>query len=131
MKKPKQIKTTMAGINSAVARVKGKINMINSKLLRDALTKMLDFTEALNSDCDLDAALRMIKDIEAHADDVLTKQNQTVIKNGKASASTSDVVLINEIDHTEAHKQLEKAKIEAKEEQKSLLKHRNKLNDTK
>jgi len=93
MKKPKQIKTTMADINSAVARVKGKINMVNTKLLRDALTKMLDFTEALNSDCDLDAALGMIKDIEAHVDDVLTKQNQTVIKNGKASASTSDVVI--------------------------------------
>lgn len=127
--KQKQNKTTMADINTAVARVKGKINLVTSKLFQDALTKMLDFTEALNSDCNLDAALRMIKDIEAHVDDVLTKQNQTAIKNGKASTSTNAVVLINEIDHTEAHKQLEKAKVEAKEEQKSLLKNRNKLND--
>lgn len=127
MKKPKQIKTTMAGINSAVARVKGKINMVNSQLLKDALTKMLDFTEVLNSDCDLDAALRMIKDIEAHVDDVLTKQNQTVIKNGKASASTSDVVLINEIDFAPAKAQLEKAIAEMEQEQKSRLKNKNKL----
>src|SRR5690606_14125218 len=109
MKKPRQIKTTMAGINSAVARVKGKINLVTSRLFQDALTKMLDFTEALNSDCDLDAALRMIKDIEAHVDDVLTKQNQTVIKNGKSSTTKSDVVLIDEIDFAPAKAQLEKA----------------------
>lgn len=125
MKKPRQIKTTMAGINSAVARVKGKINMINSQLLKDALTKMLDFTEALNSDCDLDAALRMIKDIEAHVDDVLTKQNQTVIKNGKSSTTKSDVVLINEIDFAPARKQLYEAIAELEQEQKSRLKNKN------
>ncbi|OWG38809.1 hypothetical protein CAQ69_08475 [Stutzerimonas stutzeri] len=123
--KQKQNKTTMADINSAVARVKGKINMINSQLLKDALTKMLDFTEALNSDCDLDAALRMIKDIEAHVDDVLTKQKQTIIKNGKASTTKSDVVLINEIDFAPARKQLYEAIAELEQEQKSRLKNKN------
>lgn len=125
--KQKQNKITMADINSAVARVKGKINMINSQLLKDALTKMLDFTEVLNSDCDLDAALRMIKDIEAHVDDVLTKQNQTAIKNGKASTTKNDVVLINEIDFAPAKAQLEKAIAELEQEQKSKLKNKNKL----
>jgi len=125
MKKPRQIKTTMAGINSAVARVKGKINLVTSRLFQDALTKMLDFTEALNSDCDLDAALRMIKDIEAHVDDVLTKQNQTVIKNGKSSTTKSDVVLIDEIDFAPAKAQLEKAISEMEQEQKSKLKNKN------
>lgn len=125
--KQKQNKTTMAGINSAVARVKGKINMVNSQLLKDALTKMLDFTEALNSECDLDAALRIIKEVEAHVDDVLTKQNQTIIKNGKSSTTKSDVVLINEIDFAPAKAQLEKAIAELEQEQKSKLKNKNKL----
>jgi len=74
----------------------------------------------------LDIIIAMAKDIERLAEMVIASENQENIERDDKKRSSS-VVMINEIDYSQARAQLEKAISEMEQEQKSKLKNKNKL----
>ena len=66
----------------------------------------------------------MAKDIERLAEMVIASENQENIEHSEKKRSSA-VVLINEIDYSNARAQLEKAIAEMEQEQKSKLKNKN------
>jgi len=72
----------------------------------------------------LDIIVAMAKDIERLAEMVIASENQENIEHSEKKRSSA-VVLINEIDHTKARKQLYEAIAEMEQAQKSKLNNKN------
>lgn len=107
-------------INSAAVRIAA----VKANGLKASLTNMLNRLSADPEKYRLDIIIAMAKDIERLAEMVIASENQENIERDEKKR-TSAVVMINEIDHSFARAQLEKAIAEVEQEQKSRLKNKN------
>lgn len=108
-------------INSAAIRIAA----VKAVGLKASLTNMLNRLSADPEKYRLDIIVAMAKDIERLAEMVIASENQENIERDEKKRSSS-VVMINEIDYSQARAQLEKAISEMEQEQKSNL--NNKIN---
>jgi len=109
-------------INSAAIRIAA----VKAVGLKASLTNMLNRLSADPEKYRLDIIIAMAKDIERLAEMVIASENQENIERDEKKRSSA-VVMINEIDHSFARAQIEKAIAEMEQEQKSRLKNKNKL----
>ncbi|HBN8281535.1 TPA: hypothetical protein L3682_005600 [Pseudomonas aeruginosa] len=109
-------------INSAAIRIAA----VKAVGLKASLTNMLNRLSADPEKYRLDIIVAMAKDIERLAEMVISSENQENIERDEKKRSSA-VVMINEIDHSFARAQIEKAIAEMEQEQKSRLKNKNKL----
>ncbi|MFU5113896.1 hypothetical protein ACM782_27450 [Pseudomonas aeruginosa] len=109
-------------INSAAIRIAA----VKAVGLKASLTNMLKRLSADPEKYRLDIIIAMAKDIERLAEMVIASENQENIERDEKKRSSA-VVMINEIDHSFARAQLEKAIAEMEQEQKNKLKNKNKL----
>ncbi|HBA2965486.1 TPA: hypothetical protein N2X54_004866 [Escherichia coli] len=107
-------------INSAAIRIAA----VKAVGLKASLTNMLKRLSADPEKYRLDIIIAMAKDIERLAEMVIASENQENIERDEKKRSSS-VVMINEIDYSQARAQLEKAISEMEQEQKSKLKNKN------
>lgn len=107
-------------INSAAIRIAA----VKAVGLKASLTNMLNRLSADPEKYRLDIIVAMAKDIERLAEMVIASENQENIERDEKKRSSA-VVMINEIDHSFARAQLEKAIAEVEQEQKSRLKNKN------
>ncbi|HIE2416451.1 TPA: hypothetical protein ACXLAG_004501 [Pseudomonas aeruginosa] len=107
-------------INSAAIRIAA----VKAVGLKASLTNMLKRLSADPEKYRLDIIIAMAKDIERLAEMVIASENQENIERDEKKRSSA-VVMINEIDHSFARAQLEKAIAEVEQEQKSRLKNKN------
>ncbi|WP_162954495.1 hypothetical protein [Pseudomonas aeruginosa] len=107
-------------INSAAIRIAA----VKAVGLKASLTNMLNRLSADPEKYRLDIIIAMAKDIERLAEMVIASENQENIERDEKKRSSA-VVMINEIDYSNARAQLEKAIAEMEQEQKSKLKNKN------
>ena len=107
-------------INSAAIRIAA----VKAVGLKASLTNMLKRLSADPEKYRLDIIIAMAKDIERLAEMVIASENQENIEHSEKKRSSA-VVLINEIDHTKARKQLYEAIAEMEQAQKSKLNNKN------
>lgn len=107
-------------INAAAVRIAA----VKAVGLKASLTNMLKRLSADPEKYRLDIIIAMAKDIERLAEMVIASENQENIERDEKKRSSA-VVMINEIDHSFARAQLEKAIAEVEQEQKSRLKNKN------
>lgn len=107
-------------INAAAVRIAA----VKSIGLKASLTNMLKRLSADPEKYRLDIIIAMAKDIERLAEMVIASENQENIERDEKKRSSA-VVMINEIDHSFARAQLEKAIAEVEQEQKSRLNNKN------
>ncbi|WP_313288034.1 hypothetical protein [Stutzerimonas nitrititolerans] len=107
-------------INSAAIRIAA----VKAVGLKASLTNMLNRLSADPEKYRLDIIVAMAKDIERLAEMVIASENQENIEHSEKKRSSA-VVLINEIDHTKARKQLYEAIAEMEQAQKSKLNNKN------
>ncbi|MBA1286587.1 MULTISPECIES: hypothetical protein [Pseudomonadaceae] len=117
-----KIQQATNSINSAAIRIAA----VKAVGLKASLTNMLNRLSADPEKYRLDIIIAMAKDIERLAEMVIASENQENIERDDKKRSSS-VVMINEIDYSQARAQLEKAISEMEQEQKSKLKNKNKL----
>lgn len=107
-------------INAAAVRIAA----VKAVGLKASLTNMLKRLSADPEKYRLDIIIAMAKDIERLAEMVIASENQENIERDEKKRSSA-VVLINEIDHTKARKQLYEAIAEMEQAQKSKLNNKN------
>lgn len=117
-----KIQQATNAINSAAIRIAA----VKAVGLKASLTNMLNRLSADPEKYRLDIIITMAKEIEQLAERVIATEQQQAIANDEKKRSSA-VVMINEIDHTKARKQLYEAIAEMEQEQKSRLKNKNKL----
>ncbi|WP_339666784.1 hypothetical protein [uncultured Pseudomonas sp.] len=115
-----KIQQATNAINSAAIRIAA----VKAVGLKASLTNMLNRLSADPEKYRLDIIVAMAKDIERLAEMVIASENQENIERDEKKRSSA-VVMINEIDHSFARAQLEKAIAEVEQEQKSRLKNKN------
>lgn len=115
-----KIQQATNAINSAAIRIAA----VKATGLKASLTNMLNRLSADPEKYRLDIIVAMAKDIERLAEMVIASENQENIERDEKKRSSA-VVMINEIDHSHARAQLEKAIAEMEQEQKSRLKNKN------
>lgn len=115
-----KIQQATNAINSAAIRIAA----VKTVELKASLTNMLKRLSADPEKYRLDIIIAMAKDIERLAEMVIASENQENIERDEKKRSSA-VVMINEIDHSFARAQLEKAIAEVEQEQKSRLKNKN------
>jgi len=115
-----KIQQATNAINSAAIRIAA----VKAVGLKASLTNMLNRLSADPEKYRLDIIVAMAKDIERLAEMVIASENQENIEHSEKKRSSA-VVLINEIDYSNARAQLEKAIAEMEQEQKSKLKNKN------
>jgi len=115
-----KIQQATNAINSAAIRIAA----VKAVGLRASLTNMLNRLSADPEKYRLDIIVAMAKDIERLAEMVIASENQENIEHSEKKRSSA-VVLINEIDHTKARKQLYEAIAEMEQAQKSKLNNKN------
>ena len=115
-----KIQQATNAINSAAIR----ITAVKAVGLKASLTNMLNRLSADPEKYRLDIIIAMAKDIERLAEMVIASENQENIERDEKKRSSA-VVMINEIDYSNARAQLEKAIAEMEQEQKSKLKNKN------
>ena len=109
-----KIQQATNAINSAAIRIAA----VKAVGLKASLTNMLNRLSADPEKYRLDIIVAMAKDIERLAEMVIASENQENIERDEKKRSSA-VVMINEIDHSFARAQLEKAIAEVEQEQKS------------
>ncbi|TVT73604.1 MAG: hypothetical protein FHK79_00555 [Pseudomonas sp.] len=115
-----KIQQATNAINSAAIRIAA----VKAVGLKASLTNMLNRLSADPEKYRLDIIIAMAKDIERLAEMVIASENQENIERDEKKRSSA-VVMINEIDYSNARAQLEKAIAEMEQEQKSKLKNKN------
>ncbi|HBO7015986.1 hypothetical protein [Pseudomonas aeruginosa] len=115
-----KIQQATNAINSAAIRIAA----VKAVGLKASLTNMLNRLSADPEKYRLDIIVAMAKDIERLAEMVIASENQENIEHSEKKRSSA-VVLINEIDHTKARKQLYEAIAEMEQAQKSKLNNKN------
>lgn len=122
--KQDQNKTKVQQATNAINSAAIRIAAVKAVGLKASLTNMLNRLSADPEKYRLDIIVAMAKDIERLAEMVIASENQEDIEHSEKKRSSA-VVMINEIDYSNARAQLEKAIAEMEQEQKSKLKNKN------
>lgn len=122
--KQDQNKAKVQQATNAISAAAVRIAAVKAVGLKASLTNMLKRLSADPEKYRLDIIIAMAKDIERLAEMVIASENQENIERDEKKRSSA-VVMINEIDHSFARAQLEKAIAEVEQEQKSRLKNKN------